>query len=174
MIKVYGGLKGLAVFLFFVAGLIFILLVFIWGVTKAAGLLLPILSVISAILIVVFLGCVLPLSFVKKLRPGLIRYCILMSNVLGLTSWMMSFFFVMTTLGFWGILFSCFVQYLALIAFIGAVLKGSWNIAGKLFLWVTFTYGMRFYGRWLGALGSKDHKKTRIIDLEAISSRNIK
>jgi len=169
MIKIYSGLKGFTVFLFFIAGLILLLLVFFWGVTKAAECLLPLLGIVSGILIIVFLCGVLPLSFFKKLRPYLCRCSLLMSNVLGVTTWMMAFLFVITVLGFWGILFSLLFQFLAPIALMGAMLKGSWGIMGKLSLLIIFTYGMRFYSYWLSALDSKVHKKGDIIDVELIN-----
>jgi hypothetical protein len=79
---------------------------------------------------------------------------------------MMSFLFVVTSLGFWGIFFSFLFQLLAPIALIGAILKGAWDIAGNLTLWITFTYVMRFYSYWLAALDTQAPKKGRIIDVE--------
>ncbi len=172
MIKIYSGFKGFTVVLFFIAGVALLALVFFWGVGKAAELLLPLLSIVSAILIIVFLCGILPLSLFKKLRPDLCRYSILMSHVLGVTAWMMSFLFVLTTLGFWGIVFSFLFQFLAPLALIGAALKGSWDIVGKLSLLIFFTYGMRFYSRWLSQLGPKIHQKGDIIDVEVVSSED--
>lgn len=169
MVKIYTGFKGFTVFLFFIAGIILLSLVFFWGVTKAAELLLPLLSIVSAILIIVFVCCVLPLSYFKKLRPYLCRCSFLMSNVLGVATWMLSFIFVLTTLGFWGIFFSFLFQFLAPMALVGAMLKGSWDTVGKLSLWITFTYGMRFYSRWLSTLIPKTHQRGDIIDVEVVS-----
>ncbi|MEI7998522.1 MAG: hypothetical protein WCH62_03340 [Candidatus Omnitrophota bacterium] len=174
MIKVFSGFKGLSVVLFFIAGIVLLASLFFWGVTKAAELLLPFLSTVSGVLIVVFLCCLLPLTFIKNLRPSLSRYSILMSNVLGVTTWMMSFLFVMSSLGFWGIFFSFLLQFLAPIALLGAMLKGSWETVAKLSLWISFTYGMRFYSRWLSSLDSKMYKKGQVIDVEAVSSTEYK
>ncbi|MBF0503510.1 MAG: hypothetical protein HQL14_00260 [Candidatus Omnitrophica bacterium] len=168
MIKMYSGLKGIGVFLFFIAGIVFIGLVFFWGVAKAAELVLPFLGIVSAILILLFLCFVLPLSFIKKYRPHLCRYSILMSNVLGVTTWMMSFLFVIRVLGFWGILFSFLFKFLAPMALLGAGFKGSWDIAGQLSLLIVFTYAMRFYSRRLSVLDTKIHQKARIIDVEVV------
>ena len=71
MIKTYSGLKGLTVLLFFVAGIILLASLFFWGVTKAAELLLPFLSIVSYVLIILFCVVVLPLSLVKKMRLDL-------------------------------------------------------------------------------------------------------
>jgi len=166
MIKIYGGLKGFTVLLFFFAGIVLLSLVFFWGITKAAELLLPLLAGASGILVIVFLCGVLPLSGVKNLRPYLCHYSMLMSKVLSVSTWMMSFLFVVKTLGFWGIFFSFLFQFLAPLALIAAILKGSWNIAGNLILWITFTYVMRVYSYWLAALDTQPPKKGRIIDVE--------
>jgi len=168
MIKVYTGLKGFAVFLFFIAGVVLFLSVFFYGVAKAAQLLLPLLIVISYLLIVVFLLGVLPAAFFKILRPVLSMYAMLMSHVLGAAAWMVSFFVVVKAFGFWGILFALLFQFLAPVAIIGAMLQGSWVLAGHLSVWIIFTYGMRFYSQWLLSLNPRDQKNRDIIDVDAI------
>ncbi len=154
--------------LFFVAGIILLASLFFWGVTKAAELLLPFLSIVSYVLIILFCVVVLPLSLVKKMRLDLSKYALIMSNVLGVTTWMMAFLFVVTYFGFWGIFFSFLFKFLAPIAFIGAVFKGSWNTMGNLMLWITFTYGMRFYSQWVLTLGPRMNTKGTIIDVEIV------
>lgn len=157
--------------LFFVAGTILLLSIFFWGIAKATQLFLPLLIVLSYLLIVVFSLVILPATFLKSLRPVLSMYSVLMSHALGISTWMMSFFFVVKIFGFWGIFFALLFQFLAPLALIGAVLKGAWHIAEHLSLWITFTYGMRFYSRWLLNLNTRDQQKGRIIDVDAIEVR---
>jgi hypothetical protein len=94
----------------------------------------------------------------------------LMSHILSATTWMFSFLFIFYNLGFWGISFFVFFQFLAPIAFMGAVLKGLWSVAGNLLLWISFTYGMRFYSLWLGAKHQQGKDKGTIIDIEGKGS----
>jgi hypothetical protein len=168
MIKVYTGLKGFAFPLFLIAGVVLFLSIFFWGFTKAIELLLPLLIVISYLLIIIFLLGFLPATFIKDLRPLLSVYSVLMSHVLGVATWMMSFFFVIKTFGFIGIFLAFLFQFLAPIALVGAMLTGSWHIAGHLILWMSFSYGMRFYSQWLLNLNTREQKKGDIIDVDAI------
>jgi hypothetical protein len=85
----------------------------------------------------------------------------------------MSFFYVIKAFGFWGIFFAFLFQFLAPLALVGAMLKGSWHIAGYLSLWIGFTYAMRLYSQWLLNLESRDRKKGDIIDVDAIEVREI-
>ncbi len=172
MIKVYTGLKSNAVFLFFIAGMVLVLSIFFYGITKAIELLLPLLIVVSYLLIIVFLLGILPATFFKNLRPSLCVTSMLMSNVLGVSTWMMSFFFVIKTFGVGGIFLALLFQFLAPIALIGAMLKGSWHIAGHLLLWISFTYVMRFYSQWLINLNPPNRKKGDIIDVDAVEIRD--
>ncbi len=173
MIKVYTGLKGSMILLFFIAGVVLFLSIFFWGITKAIELLLPMLIVVSYLLIIIFLLGILPATFLKNLRPSLCVYSMLMSHVLGVATWMMSFFFVIKAFGFLGIFLALLFQFLAPIALIGAILKGSWHMAGHLLLWISFTYGMRFYSQWLLNLNSRSHEKKDIIDVEAIEKGTV-
>lgn len=166
MNKIPGVLKSFTVFLFFIAGVVLLWAIFFWGVTKASELLLPLLIKVSAVLIMVFLFCVLPLSFFNKLHTFLSTSSMLMSRVLSATTWMFSFLFIFYNLGFWGIFFFVFFQFLAPIALMGAVLKGLWLIAGNLLLWISFTYGMRFYSFWLVAQHKQVTERGTIIDIE--------
>lgn len=168
MIKVYTGLKGYMISLILIAGGMLFLSILFWGFTKVVELFLPLLIVVSYLLIIVFLFGFLPATFIKDLRPSLCVYSVMMSHALGFATWMMSFFFVMKIFGFWGIFFAFFLQFLAPIALVGAMLKGAWHIAGHLILWIGFTYGMRFYSQWLLSLNTREHKKGDIIDIDAI------
>jgi hypothetical protein len=168
MIKVYTGLKGFTVFLFFIGGLVLFLSIFFWGIAKAVQLLLPLLILLSYVLIIVFLLGILPATFFKDLRPSLGMYAVLMSHALGVSTWMVSFFFVIKTFGLLGIILAFLFQFLAPIAIVGAMLKGSWTIAVHLSLWIIFTFTMRFYSQWLLNLNSRNLKKGDIIDVEAI------
>jgi len=121
LIKVYTGLKGSLIFLFFIAGLVLFLSIFFWGITQAARLLLPLLIALSYLLIVVFLFGILPATFFKDLRPSLAVYSVLMSHALGVSTWMMAFFFVIKTFGLVAIFFALLFQFLAPIALVGSV-----------------------------------------------------
>ena len=147
MIKVYTGLKGLAVTLFFIAGVVLFISIFFWGMAKVIQFFLPLLIVASYLLIFIFLVVILPATFFKQLRPSLALYSTLMSHVLGFSAWMMFF------------------------ATVGAMLKGSWVYAGHLLLWISFTYGMRFYSQWLLNLNPRKQEKSNIIDVDAIEVR---
>jgi len=173
MIKVYTGIKGNLVLFFFIAGVILFFSIFFWGIAKAAELLLPLLIVLSYLLIIIFLLVILPASFLKHLRPSLCVYSLLMSHALGVATWMMSFLFVIKTFGLAGVFLALLFQFLAPIAIAGALLKSSWDIAGHLAVWISFTYGMRFYSQWLLSLNApKDQKKRDIIDVDAIEVRD--
>ncbi len=161
----------MAIPLFLIAGVAFFLAIFFWGITKAIELLLPLLIVLSYLLISIFLLVFLPMTFIKNLRPSLCMYSILMSHTLGVATWMMSFFFVIKAFGFWGTFFALLFQFLAPIALVGAVLKGAWIFAGHLTLWISFTYGMKFYSQWLLNLNSPNRNKNQIIDVDAIEVR---
>lgn len=167
MIKTYSGLKGLTVILLLLTGVVLVASFFFWGITKASEFLLPSLSVVSYALIVLFLLCVWPLSFMKKLRPDLSRYSSLMSKVLGVTTWMMAFLFVVTHWGFWGVFFTFLFQFLAPIALIAAMYKGAWDTVGNLFLLLSFTYVMRYFSQWLSvSKGNTRNRDSRVIDVE--------
>ena len=142
------------------------------GITKAAELFLPLLIVLSYLLIIVFLLVFLPATFFKDLRPSLSVYSVLMSHVLGVATWMMSFFFIIKAFGFWGIFFAFLFQFLAPLAIVGAMLKGSWHIAGHLSLWISFSYGMRFYSQWLSNPNFRRQQKGNIIDVDAVEVDN--
>ena len=75
---------------------------------------------------------------------------------------------------FWvgGIFLAFLFQFLAPIAIAGAMLKGSWHIAGHLSLWIGFTYGMRFYSQWLLNLNPRHQEKGDIIDVDAVEVRD--
>jgi hypothetical protein len=168
MIKVYTGLKGFMILLFFVAGVVLFLSIFFWGIGKAVQLLLPLLIVLSYLLIIVFLLGILPATYFKDLRPTLCVSSMLMSHVLGVSTWMMSFFFVIKAFGFGAVFFALLFQFLAPIALAGALFKGSWAVAGHLTVWIGFTYGMRYYSQWLFSLNSRNHKKGDIIDVDVV------
>jgi hypothetical protein len=167
MIKVYTGLKGFAVSLFILAGIILLFSILFWGLTKAIELLLPLLIVLSYLLIFVFVFGILPATFLKNLRPSLSVYSVLMSHALGVMTWMLSFFYVFNAFGFWGIFLTFLFQYLAPIALIAAIIRSSWQIVAHLALWISFTYGMRFYSQWLLSFNSPDWGKGDIIDVDA-------
>jgi hypothetical protein len=171
MIKVYTGIKGSAVALFFIAGVVLLLSIFFWGIAKAAGLLLPLLIILSYLLIIVFVLGILPATFFKNLRPALGVYSLLMSHALGVSTWMVSFFVVVKTFGLGGIFLALLLQFLAPIAIVGAMLKDSWVYAGHLALWISFTYGMRFYSQWLLNKTPREKDNKDIIDVDAIEVR---
>ena len=168
MIKVYTGLKGSLITFFFIAAVILILSIFIWGMEKAVQLLLPLLVLLAYAIIVVFVFGVLPASFLKDMRPKLAVYSVLMSYALGAVTWMVAFFFVVNAFGVGGIFLALFFQFLAPIAIVGAMMKNAWAMAGHLSLWIAVTYAMRFYSQWLLKLNSPNQEKRDIIDVEAI------
>ncbi len=170
MIKVYTGVKGFAISLFFIAGLVVFISIFYWGIAKAAELFLPLLTVAAYAMIIIFVLVMLPAAFVKNLRPSLGIYALLMSHVLGVAAWMTSFFFIVKAFGFWGIFFAFLFQFLAPLAIVGALLQGAWTVAGNLLLWTIFTYGMRYYSQWLISLNPAPRQEGRkdIIDVDAI------
>jgi hypothetical protein len=171
MIKVYTGFKGFAASLFFIGAMIIFLSIFFWGVTKAIQLVLPLLMGLSYLLIFVFLFGVLPSTFLKRLQPSLVVYTTLMSQALGVLTWMMSFFFVIKFFGYGGLFFVFLAPLLAPLALIGAMLKSSWNIAGHLSVWIGFSYVMKFYSHWLLNINSPKQEKSRIIEVDAIDVR---
>jgi hypothetical protein len=172
MIKVYTGLKGFAVAFFFIVGLMLCLSIFFWGISKVIQLFLPLLIVLSYALIIVFLLGILPATFFKNLRPLLGGYSVLMSHALAASTGIVSFFFVVNALGFWGILVAFLFQFLAPIALVIAALKGAWPIAEHLTVWISFTYAMKFYSQWLLNVNSRNPEKRDIIDVDAIEVRN--
>ena len=84
----------------------------------------------------------------------------------------MSFLFIIKTFGFWGICLAFLFQFLAPLAIGGAIFKGSWDIAGHLLLWTSFTYGMKFYSQRLSNLNSPNQQKGDIIDVDAVEVDN--
>jgi hypothetical protein len=174
MIKIYTGLKNNMPLLFFIAGVIIFLSIFFWGIAKAVQLLLPLLIILSYLVIIVFLLGILPATFFKDLRPTLCAYSMLMSHALAAATWMMSFFFVIKAFGFLGVFLAFLFQFLAPIALAGALLKGSWHIAGHLALWITFTYAMRFYSQWSSNLNLGTQGKKDIIDVDIVEVRGQK
>src|SRR5690242_8596790 len=121
MIKVYTGSKGFAVFLLYIAGALALFTVFLWGAAKAIELLLPLLIAVSYLMIVLFLFGLLPAAFSVHLRPSLGAYALLMSRILGIAAWMMSFFFVIKIFGVAGILLALLFQFLVPVAIAGAL-----------------------------------------------------
>jgi hypothetical protein len=95
-----------------------------------------------------------------------------MSWLLSVSTWMMSFFYVVKTFGTGAMFFAFLFQFLAPVAFAGALFKGAWQIAADLFVWIGFTYAMRFYGRWLMDQGSPKQRKGDIIDVDAVEVEN--
>ncbi len=154
--------------LFFIAGIFLFISIFFWGVTKAIEFISPLLIILSYALIIVFLLGILPATFFKPLRSSLGAYAVLMSQVLGVSTWMMSFLFVIETFGFLGIFLAFLFQFLAPIAIAGALVKSSWVLAAHLSIWILFIYAMRFYSQWLSNPGFRKGKQGDIIDVEAI------
>ena len=173
MIKTYTGLKGFAFSFFFIAGLVLVISVLVWGITNVIQLFLPLLIVLSYLLIIVFVFGFLPATALKYMRPTLRVYSALMSRALGASTWMMSFFFVIKAFGFWGIFFAFLFHYLAFIALAGAILKGSWHVAGHLAIWISFTYGMTLYSQWLLSLNPRQQNSGDIIDVDAVEVKDL-
>jgi hypothetical protein len=119
-------------------------------------------------LIFVFVFGILPATFFKDLRPSLGVYSVLMSHGLGVMTWMLSFFYVFNAFGLWGIWLTFLFQYLAPVALVAAIIKSSWQIVVHLSLWISFTYGMRFYSQWLSNFNSPQRKRGDIIDVDAV------
>ena len=172
MIRVYTGKKSLALFLALLAGTFLLLSLFFWGVTRIIQLFLPLLVCLSYLLIIIFVLGVLPLTSLKYMRPSLCKYSIMMSHILGASTWMMSFFIVIKAFGLLGILFIFIFKYMGPIAILGAMLKGSWHVVGHLIVWISFTYGMKYYSQWLSNFNPLQQGKGRIIDVDAIEVRN--
>lgn len=165
MIKTYSGLKGLIFLLGLTAGIFLLVFLCGWGIAKTSELFLPGISFLCNILILIFLVAVLPLSFVGKLRPDLSRFVFGMSRILGVASWMLSFFFIMTQLGAWGIIFGFSFRFLVLIALVGTILKNSWQTGFELGVWVFFFLVMEYFSRWLAARSLRK-SQSQIIDVE--------
>jgi hypothetical protein len=168
MIKIYTGYKGFVVFFLFAAGAFLFLSLFFWGISKVIQLFLPLLIVTSYLLIIVFSLGFLPATIVKDLRPLLAKYSLWMSYALGISTWIMSFFFVINVFGLLGIFCALLFKFLAPIALAGAMLKGSWHAAGHLAVWIGFTYGMRYYSQWVLSLNIRNQGQGRIIDVNVI------
>jgi hypothetical protein len=168
MIKVYTGLKGFAVFLFFMAGMVLFLSIFSWGIAKAAQLLLPLLTVLAYMLVAIFVLGVLPASLFKNVRPSMGTYSALMSHVLGVLTWMVAFFFVIRSFGFLGIFLVFLFQFLGPLAIVEALLKGAWVFAADMAVWISFIYGMRYYSQWLLNLSPFDPGQKHIIDVDIV------
>ena len=168
MIKVYSGIKGFAVILFFIAGIVLFLSIFSWGVANAAKVLLPLLIVLAYLLIIVFVLGILPSTFFIDLRPSLGVYALVMAQALGVATWMVSFLFVIKVFGLWGIFLSALFQFLAPVAIVGAIFNGSWHMAEHLILWMGCAYGMKYYSQWLSDLTSRKKPKGEVIDVDVI------
>jgi hypothetical protein len=149
----------IAITAFIIAGLIMGFFVIVWGIAAASTLLLPVLTVASGLIILGFVLVVLPLSLFKHLRPRLALTSIIMSHVLGATTWMLSFLYVTQILGTIGILLAFMFQFLAPMALIALLGKGDWQATAALGLWIIFTYGIRYYGIWL--MGGKRPNEPR-------------
>jgi len=171
MIKVYTGKNGFGIIFLFIAGMILFLSIFFWGITDVIQLFLPLLIVLSYLLIIIFALGFLPATYFKGLRPTLSVYSLLMAHALGVATWMLAFFYVVKNFGLMGIFLAFLFQFLAPLAIAGAVLKGSWHIVEHLALWISFTYGMRYYSRWVVDLIPQRQEKSRIIDVDAIEIR---
>ena len=140
-----------------------------WGFTKAVELFLPLLIVVSYLLIIVFLFGFLPATFIKDLRPSLCVYSVMMSHALGFRHMDDVFFLCHQDLWILGD-FLCFF-----ISVFGTHCPCRGNaqrvlgiLPGIYILWISFTYGMRFYSQWLLSLNSREQKKGDIIDVDAI------
>ena len=167
MIKVYTGRQGLLISLLFLAGVVFFISIFFWGITKTIEFFLPFLVVASYLMIMAFLLGFLPATYIKELRPSLCVYSLWMSRALGVTAWLMSFLFIIKGFGALGILVALFLKYLSPIALVVAVFKGSWPIAGHLTVWMGCGYGMKFYSMWLLNLENRYPKRGEVIDVDA-------
>jgi len=168
MIKVYTGYKGFVVFFLCAAGSFLFLSFFLWGISKVIQLFLPLLIISSYVLIAVFSLGFLPATIIKDLRPLLAKYSLWMAYALGISTWIMSFFFVINVFGLLGVFCALLFKFLAPIALAGAMLKGSWHAAGHLAVWIGFTYGMRYYSQWVLGLDARQQNKGRIIDVDAV------
>ncbi|MDE2028858.1 MAG: hypothetical protein KGK03_04010 [Candidatus Omnitrophica bacterium] len=168
MIRIYSGSRGFGFLLFFILGIFLLLLVFFWGITAIMQLLLPLLIVVSYLTIIVFVMGFLPATSIKRLRPALSRYSLLMSYCLGTAAWILAFLFVIRAFGFLGVVFAFFFKYLGFIALAGALAKGAWHVAAHLALWSIFAYVTKFYSQWLLTLKSYGRQRSgNIIDIQA-------
>ena len=160
----------MALVLLFTAGVIFLLSLFFWGISSVIQLFLPLLIILSYLLIIVFLLGVLPSTYFKYMRPSLCVYSAMMSHALGVATWLMSFFIVIKAFGLLGIFFILAFKLLVPIAVVGAMIKGSWHIVGHLLLWISFTYGMRYYSkRLLNSIPRASQQgRGRVIDIDAV------
>jgi len=171
MIKVYSGLRGFFVFFLWLAGAFLLLSFFFWGIAKVIQFFLPLVIVIAYLLIVIFVLGILPATYIKDMRPSLIAFSMAMSQALGISTGILSFFYVINYFGFLGIISLLFFKFLAPIALAGALLRGSWHIAEHLVIWISFTYAMKYYSqRLLNGNPSERHTAAqgRIIDVDVI------
>jgi len=124
------------------------------------------------LMILIFILGVLPSTLFTDLRPSLSAYSVLMSQALGVATWMMSFLYIVKVFGFFGIFFAFLFQFLSPLAIVTALFKGTWHMAGHLLLWIGFTYWMREYSQWVLNLSPRGQKKGDIIDVDALEVEN--
>jgi len=161
------GLAGIA----FMIGMILIPIILFAGAAAISSYLYPVVSVLSAIAVIVFCLIVLPLSLFKGLRPILGTTSVILSYVTGVSIWMFSFLIIWNFLGFWALFLMFWFHVVAPIAAIGLFFRGDWSNGIGILFFVGVTYGMRLYGLWLISLYAtrESINASSVIDIEPSS-----
>ncbi len=171
MIKVYSGVKGLTVMILIFVGISILWSVFIWGATQVSYVVMPLLQVVAGVLLAICVFGFMPLSLVKNMRPRLSLLCLVVAQILSAVMWAYSFLFVISTFGGWGMFFILFLQLLAPIAIVGALMKEMWGPALFMAVGTIASYGMKLFSAY--AMSGMATKSTRakgdIIDVEIVS-----
>lgn len=164
------GVLGMSIV--FGVGLLFLVL-FI-GYIKVVEFLYPLILILSAVSVGLFLFIILPLSIFKSLRPPLSGLTMTLSHIVRAAVWIFSFLTIVQYLG-WMAFFIIFMFHMVSpIAIIGLFFKGEWVAGLSIAMGLLFVYGMRFYSLWLAVVeeirGPEQFiKKSNIIDIKCES-----
>jgi len=158
---VLSGILILSVFLILGFGLLY-------GFARLIQWAEPVLHLLAALSILLFVCGVLPFSLARSLRSRMSGYAIVLSAVCGGCTWLISFMYILLYLKAWALLFIWFFQISAPAAVIILLFDEKYPSAAFLAIAFAAAYAMRFYASWLaaryGGAGPGTGSKYRRID----------
>lgn len=151
-----------------------LILVFYWGISRVAELVLPTLYSVTWIVLAVDLLILVPMTFVWKTKVLAGIGLFISSYVIGLTLWLTSALLVWYALGIWWVVGGLLLGGFGVvpIAMIGSVFKGEWQIAIVLVVMIIATYGFRLWAVFLDEqVTSRDNEALNFLDHQILDKQ---
>lgn len=135
-----------------ILGLFLIPALFIYGGVKISSIVTPWLFLLSEITLAVTILFLLPLSIFSKTRGFAGSGMVIASFVFGLNLWVWGFILTYVLWGWFALFVGLFMLGIGVvpIAMLATMFKGMWPTFWQLVILTTLTFGVRWFGLFLG------------------------